>query len=480
MTRLNRVRFCALSAALVLILLAATSPPALAQTYYINNNYHAQVTNYFCGAASMEMMLDTPLTTNPLSASYNQNVVNLLAYNGGDGAPVAPNPFPNTPPQGAQASIYSLVHGGAYAAQSVFGGAFAYNNPAYGPGTDPIGFVTGLNAVDNPNSAYNAQVSNLLGNGLTNNGNHQYAAIGGYSYFPPTVQAAYAASNTVASALINYGVPASVSVNYGGHWIDVNGVSVTGGYINGFYVRDPWTGYALANNMTNLGIGMNTYLRYGYDAFANGSTRVGGWFNYFTPATNAANAGYGPGYMIEVEPIGPQTPDAYNAYNPTVTPIAGNPLDADISGPTAGSDAASDVSADGLTADFTGGNWDTNNEMKAPMPGDVGNEGDWLVPYDGGPNDVTGFALIDEQTGVIDEATWFDAADGVSSISLQQLDNLFNAESMGSADPFDDAPLPEPSSWALMLIGAAGCGLFTWRRRSTCGGTAASSTALIG
>ncbi len=87
-------------AAMTLAILAAVAPTTTrAGGIYIANTYHYQVTNYFCGAASMEMMLDTPVTTNPASISYNPNVVNLLA--GGDGGSSPPNPFPNAPPAGA-------------------------------------------------------------------------------------------------------------------------------------------------------------------------------------------------------------------------------------------------------------------------------------------------------------------------------------------------------------------------------------------
>jgi hypothetical protein len=441
---------------------------------YINNGYHAQVTDYFCGAASMEMMLDTPLTTNPLlpnlnpNPSYNPNVVDLLTP--GDGGTSPPSPFPllSPPPAGSQASIYSLVHGGSYGNLGAFNAYTVYNNPAYGPGTDPIGFAAGLNAIDNSTNPNNAAVSAVFAN-PGNNGNHQYAAYGGSGTFPPIVAAGLAASNTVAGALLTYGVPASVSINNGGHWIDVNGVSTTTvgptTYINGFFVRDPWTGYALAQNQTNLGLGANTYLRYGYDQFANNTTRIGGWFNYFTPATNTANAGYGPGYTIEVEPQGPELPDYGNDYNLLPT-ISGN---SDINGTQALGDAIADLAdTAGLSGEvgFEHGSFDGSHEMEKSMPGDTSTEGDWLVPYDGsgGVNDVTGFVLIDEDSGVIDQATWLDPSDGPASMTLAQIDAMFASEALGDADPPDNA-VPEPSSLVLMGMAVAGGGLLFVRRR---------------
>jgi PEP-CTERM motif-containing protein len=460
-----RTRSIALRAGLVVAVASFTSAAAaqLVNTK-IPNVYHYQVTNYFCGSASMEMMLDTAATTNPASPSFNPNVTSLLAA--GDGGAVPPNPFPRAPNAGAQASIYSLVHGGTYAAQSTeYHGFSVYNNPGYGPGTDPIGFRNGLNAIDNPTDPNNAAVSLLSGN-AGNNGNHQYSLYGG-AQFPPTIFAAHQASATVAKALIDFKVPASVSVNHGGHWIDVNGVSTTtsGGttYINGFYIRDPWTGYATRQAQANRGLGINTYLRYGYDVTGGGGTRLGAWFNNFTPAPSSANAGLGNGYMIEVEPIGPELPD--NGLDLAI-PTANEGSQANAS--QADSDAMSDL---GTTADlssepgFQNGTFDGNHEMFMPQVGDSGTEGDWLVPYEGngGTSDVTGFVLIDADTGVIDQATWIDPTVD-TPFSLADVDQMFMSESLGTADPSDNF-VPEPSSWLLMTVGLALGGAFVARRR---------------
>jgi hypothetical protein len=439
----------------VAILVVASATTAVrAQVYYINNGYHAQVTSYFCGAASMEMMLDTPTTTTFGSPNYNQNVVDLLGLSANDGGTVPNNPFPNTPNFGGQASIYSLVHGGKFAAQSGFaGGLNIYNNPGYGPGTDPIAFVNGLNAIDNSANGNNAAVSTALGN-AGNNGNHSYA----YYNFTPTALGGLAASNTIASAIIAYNVPASASINFGGHWIDVNGVSLNSGFITGFYVRDPWTGYALTQNQANKGLGKNTWLRYGYDVRANNSTRNGAWFNYFTPATNNANAGTGVGYSIEVEPQGPEPIDSSSAFSVPMTPEG-----AEINATAADSDSTTDLGDTanlGTEDGFADGHEDSNlsDDMLLQMPGDDSTEGDWLVPYDDASG-VSGFTLVDADTGAIDQATWFDPGD---EMTLPQVDAMVESEAAGNADPSDNF-VPEPTSLAILGFGIAAAA--TRRRR---------------
>lgn len=85
----------------------------------------------------------------------------------------------------------------------------------------------------------------------------------------------------------------------------------------------------------------------------------------------------------------------------------------------------------------------------------IGVDTDWLVPYDGagGVNDITGALLIDANTGVIDQATYLDATDPVTSLTLAQLDQMYLDEQNGN-DPRDDsAPkdVPEPASAAARI-----------------------------
>jgi hypothetical protein len=95
-------------------------------------------------------------------------------------------------------------------------------------------------------------------------------------------------------------------------------------------------------------------------------------------------------------------------------------------------------------------------------PNDPSAQGDWLVPYDGGGgvNDVTGAILIDEDTGVIDQATWFDANDPVTSMSLSQIDQMYEDQVADIVE--DDNNLPEPASATLLLVS---CGGLLMRRR---------------
>ncbi len=335
-----------------------------------------------------------------------------------------------------------------------FGAFNVYNNPGYGPGTDPIGFAKGLNAIDNSANASNGAVSTLLGN-AGNNGNHTYSNY----LFAPNANGAFAASNTLASALLTYGVPASASINFGGHWIDVNGVSTNGAFITGFFARDPWTGYAIQQNQTSKGLGQNTWLRYGYDVRSNNTNRNGAWFNYFTPATSNANANAGVGYSIEVEPQGPEPIDGPNDFSvPTLTEGAEiNAAAADVDSNADLADTAGLSGEDG----FADGTEDPSlaHDMLVQMPGDDSTEGDWLVPYDDSAG-VSGFTLIDADTGVIDQATWFDPGE---EMSLPQIDSLVEAEAAGDADPNDNI-VPEPSCLALLGVGLAATAM---RRRRT-------------
>jgi hypothetical protein len=499
--RLSRGGF--IPAALTAIVTFAAYGTAKAQVSTIlDDQYHAQTTSYTCAIASMEMQLDTDQITNPLSASYNPFVVNLL--NQGDGAYASLGAAPNN---GAQSYIYYMVHSANAAALPVYNtnfnnnngeavlnnNAYVYNNPAINPvpgsGSDLNSLQFGTNVLDG--SA--AQVA-----GVPGIGNDAYAS---YNLANP-----YYSSRTIAAALQQTNIPAVIAINPnpygyaygqlgGQHAISVFGVNTTaspllnGQYtINGFFVHDPWTGYAQnvagAAAAGGMGIGINTYLRYGYDKPIPGAAQLalpngGGqasvspftWFSYFVPSSGqyapTVNQLYqtGVGYKFEVEPQGPELPDTGGPNGtyyslPDLTPI----LPSQLTESEADGDVAGDISADGLGSDFSGGSWDDNDSRLFKDPNDPTLQGDWLVPYDGGGgvNDVTGAILIDEDTGVIDQATWFDASDPVTSMTLDQIDQMY----LDQVDDIveNDNSVPEPASATLLMVSAAG--LLMRRRRN--------------
>jgi hypothetical protein len=456
----------------------------------IDDNYHAQVTNFFCASASIEMALDTPAVT-----SANPVVTQLIGagdgplYPANTGYPTAgievQNGVGTVTAGSAQAFIYGLNHG----LNTVNG--VGYYNPYVPPGvgSDSQGVDFDLNALDNPNvnGAFNPAYPF---------GSHQYA---GYNLANQGL-----ANRTIANAIAQYNVPAVAVVNSGGHAISVYGVNTTGNLapnqnyvINGVYVHDPWTGWAVAeqnagkfnpalvNSNGGLGLGYNTYLRYGYDndptngpytLLPNGNyadVTLAPWTKIFnvSPPQLSPNAKYiAYGYKFEVEPQGPELPDTGDPAGDYGLPAApANLPNAITSASTADSDGLSDLASDPtLQSDLElpGGSFDIADASEFQAPGESGSEGDWLVPYDGsgGINDVTGAIMIDADTGVIDEATWIDPTNSEEiPYTLNQIDTLYQDEEAGDL-PVDDPPVPEPASAALVL-GACAIGLI--RRRGT-------------
>jgi hypothetical protein len=446
-----------------------------AQVVITNNNdgsfdavdqdvYHAQAYPYSCAIASMEMELDEPMVT-----STNAFVSNLIAQ--GDAF--------------AQGYMYDMVHanliGANVAPLNQVPTNVAYNaanapqlnnvNDFYVtyafPGTDMFATQFGLNVLNNPNVA-----------GLGGNAQTAYAAYNLSSY--------NAANRTLAAAISQFQTPAVVDINpnptaplnqlAGQHAISAYGVTyvpldanpspVAGAnyQINGFYVHDPWTGYALAHPGPNMpmGMGENTWVSTNTIQLANGNVVPApfSWGRYFraaapcpSPYTTVMNT---VGYKIEVEPQGPEGPDSGLENSlPPIVPL----LSSDISAATAASDAGSDLTqdSDGLAnmPGFENGSLDTADEMLLPDSADSlpGSDaiGDWLIPYDGsgGANDVTGVMLIDEATGTLDQATWFAPSD---SLTLAQIDTMYTDEENGIVE--DDNEVPEPATLALLAPAA--------------------------
>ena len=402
--------------------------------------YHPQVTAYFCAAASMEMELDC-------KAVRTQNAVIENMLNGGQGNGANPGAaavdgavqacFPpgfcwpavqfngNQVVFGAQSYIYGLCHG-----LNTYNGN-TYFNPFW-----PVGFGTGIDC--------EAACLNLMDSPANNNaGPHNYVA-----YNLPSFAWA---NSTMADAIRQLGIPAIPGINNGGHAICAYGVrtKVVAGKtkIQGFWLRDPWTGFAQAifpnAPAEQRGLGENKYV----GLYVNPDRQGKAWNKLFTPSPGPPLPVFASGYgfKFEVEPIGPIQIDT-NDETPPISPILPNsPLTAAQALAYATNDVDNDSTLDSETG-FTDGGWDVADAMLVQYPTDTAGEGDWLIPYDGsgGVNDVTGFVLIDEQTGDIDEATWMNPSDAVPFMTLAQIQDMETNEFADNL-PNDDFGEPQLS-----------------------------------
>jgi hypothetical protein len=302
LARTSRTRlrfFIATSSALTAT--AAISGTAKADAF-INNGYHFQQTPFYCGPGSMDMMLDSPEVINN-NANVANALTNAAVLNAGGLVPVLEN-----------GTIVNVLPGDLKVQNQLYSsewGAFANLAFATGTGSPPSLVAAVMNAAD----------------GTV----HNYANWN----FAPNLVAGDLASRTVAATLQNFKVPATVAVDHGAHWIDVNGVSTNGAIarngnysINGFFVRDPWTGLALTNAAQaargGLGLGVQTYLRYGLDNLGNGNFRLAPWFQYFNPTGPRGAPPFS--YSIVVEPLGPELPDSIDPSGLSVANILGTDL----------------------------------------------------------------------------------------------------------------------------------------------------------
>lgn len=432
--------------------------------------YHPQVTAFFCGAAAMEMELDCTAVRNnnaPLDIMLGNGVAGAnpaaavvdgmptKCFPAGPGAPVCwtqpgnyvqvgPGMVPTT---GVQSFMYSLVHGG-------FPGNYKWNgnnyiNPSpmfggFGPfmGTSLDELTAGLNLMDSP---------------ANNAGIHNYVA---YNLppvpVPPNASRADWANRTMADGLAQLGIPAAAVVHGGAHWVcvigaktDVAPVAMGQFKIYGFYIQDPWDGYQEAmvkQGVVNDPQGRPLLPGLGEQKFCSTAVNPNrgkeddiDWDSIFNPAGGPPLPlfGSGLGYKFEVEPIGPVPLDTGNngQYNsiPDPSPILTNaPLTAQEALVFATNSLAGDAFLSSQPG-FTNGTWVVTDAMLVRYATDGTNEGDWLLPYEGagGTNDVTGFVMIDMETGDLDEAVWMNPGDVVPSMNLSDVETMETDEFAG-------------------------------------------------
>ncbi len=401
--------------------------------------YHAQVTDHYCASASVQMMLDN-------TAVRTTNAYINTFLNAPDPFPIAPDgPQHNQaiPPQpvyvggqvtfAPQVAIYNLIHN------------HATFTPSQGPNTGvPLTYNNPFSPWPTTGSGNNAQqwVLNVLDNSNVGGfGNHNWVAYN----VPPTIPWGDWASRTIANALHDYGVAAEVTIGHGAHAIAVVGYTTNGtpgrnqAYdITGFYVNDPWTGYAKARNLPNNleGLGVRAWVKYGWSrspvapivnvpGVGPVQARPNEWFRYFNPAPGFPGEGAymgGTGFKFVVEPQGPELLDDGNGglldSVPPLAPLLPTPLDA------AGAlNAANDAVTTGdLQGEYglSGGSFDAANITLM----DPTDERDWLVPYERG-GEYTGAVLVDSYTGEIEQAMWVSPGDGVSSFTLDEIQTMY-------------------------------------------------------
>jgi len=239
------------------------------------------------------------------------------------------------------------------------------------------------------------------------------------------------AVRTLAYNIDHYSVTGGALINNGGHWINVVGVDTsvkpalnTAFKVNGFYIKDPWSGF-----MPGKGLGKNSY-------YANTAE---GWKKYFT--TTNYGGKYQGNYAFVTDPD-PDTDTADSSFNFTPTSIA-NATQAD-------SEAALDLSnIAGLAGDasFENGSFGLAGATEVNFSDGAG---EWLVPYyQTGATTASGTVLINATTGTLDQAFWDEGV--LTGDSLSAVDSLVQNEA--SNQLILDNVVPEPTTLLGYIVG---------------------------
>lgn len=455
------------------LVLAARGAEGAVNTTVPGFVYHAQVTSYYCGSATLQMMLDNDAVrqgnpyvnwflnpanaADPAPASFvgvtpiQDRTYGTIPFNGVNnvGQSIHPTFAPRVIPgvnngnpvnaivYGPQLALYDFAHGVSTftpVAGPNAGVALSYFNPfqPWGAGSGINAVQYTLNVFDNPD--------------VGGEGSHVFAA---YNVLDHNV-----AQRTIANAILNYEVPAG-GVFYGGqHAMAISGVQtdVAPGRnqpytIKGFFVEDPWYEYAVRRGdpWGERGLPRHTFMSNEW-----GVGGVSWWDRIFTLSPGEPGEGNyagGVGYKFVVEPQGPEPlDDGLFSSDPDPVPL----LPSELTATEALALADQFLVDTGLSDKYglSSGAFDAANLTLLDPAG----ESDWLAPYMRG-GEYSGVLLIDSKFGILEMASWNDA--GEEAFVLEELVAQFEGILAGW-NPNDNpinVPIPEPSGLALIGFG---------------------------
>jgi len=262
-----------------------------------------------------------------------------------------------------------------------------------------------------------------------------------HQYVPYSIANYNDATRTLAYDIDHFGIPAGALINAGAHWVNVYGIStnvqpVSGNNftVNGFYVKDPWSGYK-----PGQGLGTNVYL----------ANTAAGWQRVFTPTNYGGK--YQGNYAFITDP---DTTEMSTNCAPTPGTTSVASLTAAMS--MAATDLAG-ISGLALDPSFENGAFSSTLGESTTLPGQTA--ADWLVPYNQNGN-TTGVAFINSLTGDLDEAFWDEGVLRGDSLSAFEA-NL----AQGPEGLVIDNIVPEPSTFALLGVGGVAFALRVFLKR---------------